>query len=211
MKRIENTKKVSRADSVYKKIRFFSVFESLSSLHEKKIGNQFSLWSNLEKVKMFTAEVACLINSTILQTDSVVEMNWLTSKLQSWNSLLEKLIFFENLSSLWNELKLLNREPIQYIRKFDFFQFFEAWVACMKRKIGNHFCLWNNLENWKVNQLNIACLKTWTFLQTNSVYEMNWLPSKIQNPNSFLGKLKFFSNWSSLWKELNYFKNSYIK
>ena len=174
----KNTKKVSRADSVYKKVWFFSVFESLSSLHEKKIGNQFSLSSNLEKVKMFTAEVACLKNSTILQTDSVVEINWLTAKLH---------------------------EPIQYIRKFNFSQFFEAWVACMKRKIGNHFCL------WKANQLNIACLKTWTFLQTDSVYEMNWLPSKIQNPNSFLGKLKFFSNWSSLWKELNYFKVSYIK
>ena len=95
MKWIKNTKKVSRADSVYKKIWFFSVFESLSSLHENLVqfGNQFSLWSNLEKVKMFTAKVACLKNSTILQTDSVVEMNWLTSKLQSWNSLLEKLIF----------------------------------------------------------------------------------------------------------------------
>ena len=161
-------------------IRKFDFSQSLKAWVAcmKKIGNQFSLSSNLEKVKMFTAEVACLKNSTILQTDSVVEMNWLTSKLH---------------------------EPIQYIRKFNFSQFFEAWVACMKRKIGNHFCL------WKANQLNIACLKTWIFLQSDSVYEMNWLPSKTQNANSFLGKLKFFSNWSSLWKELNYFKVSYIK
>ena len=54
--------------------------QSLSSLHEKNIGNQFRLW-----------------------TDPVYELNWSTSKLQSSNSWLEKLNCFESWSSLWNE------------------------------------------------------------------------------------------------------------
>ena len=57
----------------------------------KKNGNQFCLWSKLEKMKIFTAEIACLKTSIFLQTDSVNEMNWSTSKLQSSYSLLEKL------------------------------------------------------------------------------------------------------------------------
>ena len=64
--------------------------QSLSSLHEKNIGNQFRLWSKLKnKMKVFTAEIACLKASTFWQTDPVYERNWLTSKLQRSNSLLE--------------------------------------------------------------------------------------------------------------------------
>ena len=102
MKWIENTKKLSRADSVYKTIWFFSVFWSLSSLHEK-IGNQFSLWSNLEKMKIVTTEVACSKNIIFLQTDLVYEMNWLTSNLQ--RKLLGNFKIFANWSCLWNKLK----------------------------------------------------------------------------------------------------------
>ena len=60
-------------------------------LHEKKIRNQFRLWSNLEKLKFFTAEIAGLKTSKFSQTDSVDEMNWLTSKIHCSISWLEKL------------------------------------------------------------------------------------------------------------------------
>ena len=69
-----------RTDSVYKKI----------DCMKKKIGNQFGLWSKLEKIKIFTTEIACSKNSTFLQTDSVFKMNWLAS---SSNSVLRKLNF----------------------------------------------------------------------------------------------------------------------
>ena len=46
-------------------------------------------------VKTFTAEIACSKTSIVSQTDSVDEMNWLTSKLHSSISLILKLSFLQ--------------------------------------------------------------------------------------------------------------------
>ena len=43
-----------------------------------------------KKTKIFTAEIACLKASNFSQTEPVDEINWLTSKLQSSNTLLTK-------------------------------------------------------------------------------------------------------------------------
>ena len=113
-------------------MKWIGQIQRLSSLHVKKIGNQFRIWSKLEKqTKAFTAKLACSKASNLSQTDPVYEMKWLSSKVQSSNSLLEILKFlqtdpiyelnwstskfqssnswleklncFESWSSLWNE------------------------------------------------------------------------------------------------------------
>ena len=74
--------------------------QSMSSLHEKNIGNQFRLCSKLKnKKKIFPTETACLKASTFSQTDPV-KRNWLTSKLQSSNSLLEVSSFCKLIQSM---------------------------------------------------------------------------------------------------------------
>ena len=135
--------------------------QSMSSLHEKNIGNQFRLCSKLKnRKKIFTAETAGLKASTFSQTDPV-ERNWLTSKLQSSNSLLEvsKILQTDPVYELnWNSSKFqISKSLLKKIRLFQIwfslnnFEIFQNfWMShSMFKKLkifGNWFCLWNHLQ-----------------------------------------------------------------
>ena len=106
-----------------KTMKWIVELQSMSSLHEKNIGNQFRLCSNLKnKKKFFTAEAACLKASTFSQTEPVDGMNWFTSKLQSSNSLLEVSKFLQTdpvYELNWNSSKFqISKSSIKKIRLF---------------------------------------------------------------------------------------------
>ena len=80
--------------NLHKKIRRWGEKEKepkawVACINKTSVTN-FVYEANLKnKVKIFTAEIACLNGSTFRQIDPVYERNWLTSKLQRSNSLLE--------------------------------------------------------------------------------------------------------------------------
>ena len=122
------------------------------------------------------------------------------------------------------------RELIQYIKKFDFSQFFKTWVACMKKNwepissmrqhgkninlhswnslfknlnfFRNWFSLWNELINFKAQ---IACLKNSNF---HKLFQTMKRIDQLQSSNILLEKLKIIPNRFKLWKELFNFKTS---
>ena len=102
-----------------KKIWFFFIFLCSNSLLDKNRQPILSL-KQLGKMKIVTAEI-------VSQMDPVYELNWLTSKLQSWNSLLGNFKFLTNWSGLWIELKHFKATKIKYLLKKT--KLFKIWFT----------------------------------------------------------------------------------
>ena len=120
---------------------------------------------------------------------------------------------------------------IQYLRKFDFLNFKLTYLAwknnrepiSSRKQLGKieNLHSWNSLFknlNFKTLKLSSTskknfkaqkvCLKNSIVSQTDPIYELNGLTSKLQSWNSHLGNFKLIANWSSLWIELIYVKAS---
>ena len=119
---------------------------------------------------------------------------------------------------------------IQYLRKFDFLNFKLTYLAWKnnrepiwsRKQLGKieNLHSWNSLFknlNFKTLKLlstsknfkaQIVCLKNSIVSQTDPIYELNGLTSKLQSWNSLLGNFKLIANWSSLCIEFIYVKAS---
>ena len=89
-------------------------------LHEKENWEPISFMKQLGKMESLHSWNSLIKISTFSQTDSVVEMNKLTSKLQSSNSFfLKNSIFCKLIQSMkWSENTKNFGEPIQSMRKW---------------------------------------------------------------------------------------------
>ena len=115
----------------------------------------------LGKLKSFTVETACLKTATFLQPDSVYELHWLTSKLQSLNRLLGKLKFS------WGD-------PV-YEMNWITSKFHISNSLLEKFKLSKiRFSLEAYLNFLKHFEARIACLPNQNFSEIDFVYETIW-------------------------------------
>ena len=201
-------------------MNFFNFFEArLACLRiQKFFRNWYCLWKNLE---CFILWSTCRKNS-----------NFLINRCSMWNEL--KYFKFPKLKKLAEKTQSF-LEPIHSRKWIEIVYKFLARIACLKiskclwadwvykknwmfsifwslsslqeKKSGKQFCLWSNLEKWKIFTAGNAWLKTSIFSQTDSVDEMNWKTSKLHSSISLLKKLKFHNPIQTI-KRIDQLQNS---
>ena len=103
--------------------------------------------------------------------------------LHSWKSFYKNLNFFANWFSRWNEMINFKTSQTTCLKNENFYK--PIWTM---KWIDHH-------QNFNAQ---IDCSKNSFFSQTDPVYEMNWIISKLQSWNGLFEKLNFLANWSSL-------------